>query len=667
MLLVLGMEILRFPLVRFCGLFVPGIICGYCFRPDIGLALAISASFAVLLGAGYLVARKRRNPVPFGVLFYAFAFCTGMSTQSVHAYYNERGHYYNSLEKKHTATVRLAERLKNSANRSRYIAEVTQIDNQASHGKILLHFKSGEKFPIGTKLIASSPIIKNKPPLNPARFDYGRYLNDKSIPAQCYLDTQNYKIIGVSKNFFYYADRLRTKMIEALRMSHFREPELQVLHALILGQQQEISRETIKDYQFAGAVHILSVSGLHVGFVMLFINFLLQKLPKTRRWNAVRLSCVVLSLWGFALVAGLAPSVVRSATMFSFVAIGMNLRRSTNTYHTLIVSLLLILIFEPAFIFDVGFQLSYAALFFIIWLQPLFAGIWKPQNRIVNYFWEIVTVSFAAQIGTLPISLYYFHQFPALFFVTNVIVIPMLSLIMALGIIVILPAALGYVIPFLTDALEWSIAALNRVIGFIASFDQFVLTEIPCNTLIAATCYLAIICLTIWLKKPSPRRLFSAALSVLILQCAIIGSNWHYQRHSEFVIFNVPRKTILVDRHGKSIQVYGSSQFIKGFAVARFANRIDSASTRHTYWFGGKKILLVDQDIEIARFKPGIIVLSQSPKINLDRWLAESNPELVVADASNFKSDVVRWKATCTKRKIPFHYTNEKGFFRLSD
>src|SRR6476660_1685275 len=390
------MEILRFPLVRFCGLFVPGIVCSYYMKPDLVLVLTVFSVCFVALCAGYLLTRNHVNPVLFGLLLGIVAVGSGAVTQSVHAYYNQRSNYINHITNcQANATFCLSERLKNGAHSVRYVADVIQIGPQPASGKILLHFKNSERFSIATTLIAHAVILKNTKPLNPAQFDYGKYLDDKSIPAQCYLDKSQYTVIGTARNLSYYADRMRNKMIASLRQHDFGETELQVLHALILGQQQEISREVIKDYQFAGAVHVLSVSGLHVGFVMLFVNFVLRRLPKTRRWQSVRIALILLSLWGFAFVAGLAASVVRSATMFSFVAIGKNLSRSTNTFHTLVVSALLILLFEPAFILDVGFQLSYAALVFILWLQPLFAGIWKPRNKVVHYFWEIITVSFA--------------------------------------------------------------------------------------------------------------------------------------------------------------------------------------------------------------------------------------------------------------------------------
>jgi competence protein ComEC len=161
------------------------------------------------------------------------------------------------------------------------------------------------------------------------------------------------------------------------------------------------------------------VSGLHIGLILLFVTFVLKPIPNNKKGSVLKLIITLSSLWLFGILAGLAPSVVRSVTMFSFVAIGQHLRRSVNIYHTLLVSILLILLVQPSFLFDVGFQLSYLALFFILWFQPLLSRLWKPKNKISNYFWDILSVSFAAQIGTIPLSLYYFHQFPGLFFITN--------------------------------------------------------------------------------------------------------------------------------------------------------------------------------------------------------------------------------------------------------
>lgn len=662
------MAILRFPLVRIAACFIPGIAAAYYIKPSILLLSVTAGCFLILSCAAYCFARRQfKQRLYFGISFYILVFCCGAATQAVHAFYNQRGHYFNGTDfkKAHSIALILNERLKNSQSGSRYVADMASVDGKRSTGKILLHFKGQrERLPIGTKILVRGKIIPNRRPGNPGQFDYGKYLDDKSIPAQLYLADGNHKLYGVAKNLGYYADAVRYRIIATLRNNDFNETELQVLHALILGQQQEIAPDIVRDYQFAGAVHILSVSGLHVGFVLLFVNFILKPLPKSRRWNLTRLCIVLSSLWGFAFIAGLSPSVIRSAAMFSFVAIGMHLGRSTNIFHTLVVSLLLILLFQPAFLFDVGFQLSYAALLFILWLQPPLSRIWKPENRVVRYFWEILTVSFAAQIGTLPLSIYYFHQFPALFFVTNIVVIPMLSAIMAVGIAVVLPAIFGYAVPFLCDGLECGIAILNRIIGAIASLESFVLTGIPCNLLLMVLAYASIVAVTLWLRKPSGSRLLAAVSVLLVFQASTMATIRTSRSQAEFIVCNLPKSTLLIEREGQSATAFGKHHpIIDTYAVAHFA-KTQTAPLRNVFWFSGKKILLLDK-AGIPEVAADIVILSRSPKINLDRWLQTCNPKAVVADASNYKNDVRLWEATCRKQKIPFHYTNEKGFFRL--
>src|SRR5690606_13387715 len=144
---------------------------------------------------------------------------------------------------------------------------------------------------------------------------------------------------------------------------------------------------------------------------------------------------LLLSLWGFAFLAGMAPAIVRAVVMFSFVSVGKFLQRNTNIFHTLLASSAIILLWTPSFLFDVGFQLSYVALFFILWVHPIFTSFWKPKNKIKKYFLEILTVSFAAQIGTFPLSMYYFRQFPCLFFVTNILILPILSILLIYGVV----------------------------------------------------------------------------------------------------------------------------------------------------------------------------------------------------------------------------------------
>ncbi|MEY2670418.1 MAG: hypothetical protein RLZZ577_734 [Bacteroidota bacterium] len=446
--------------------------------------------------------------------------------------------------------------------------------------------------------------------------------------------------------------------------------------ALLLGQQQDIDPEIIKDYQFAGAVHILSVSGLHIGFVLLFVTFILKPVPNNKRGSLLQLIVILCSLWLFGILAGLAPSIVRSVTMFSFVAIGQHLRRSVNMYHTLLVSILLILLVQPGFLFDVGFQLSYLALFFILWFHPLLSRLWEPKNKISKYIRDILSVSFAAQIGTLPLSLYYFHQFPGLFFITNLAIIPLTGFIMGLGVVVMILAYFDLCPYYLSKALEWCLFVIDKIIHTIASFEQFIIKDIPFNSVFLLGSYMLIISSILWFEKRRFQRLIAILVSVIFIQTALLWNKYDSTNQREWIVFNSKRSTLITERIGTKVTLFANDRLLKiglknqtlnNYLVGNFSHLAAAKKIKNTAFFKGYSILILDSTgIYPKQQQADILVLTQSPKINLDRLIQLNHPKEIVADASNYKSFQERWKASCLKAKIPFHSTSEKGFYILN-
>ncbi|WP_317130161.1 ComEC/Rec2 family competence protein [Flavobacterium gawalongense] len=678
------MKVLQFPLARITFGFVLGILLPYYLKPNPKLVFALLFISILFFSISYFLSKKKLNDkVYFGISTYILSFFIGATTLIVHTDYFQKSNYihYDSIfEKPHLVSVTLREKLKNSTFNDRYVAIVNRIDQTESSGRIILNIRKdslNRQFEIGTLLRIKGTLYKNSPPNNPSQFDYSKYLANKQIYAQLYADASEISVSSeMEKNIWYYTSKLRTKIIHNLEKSDFNKTELNVAVALIMGQQQDISPEIIRDYQYAGAVHILSVSGLHIGFILLFVTFLLKPLPNTKRGSFIKLIIILASLSLFGLIAGLAPSVVRSVAMFSFVAIGSHLRRSVNVYHTLLVSILLILLFQPSFLFDVGFQLSYMALFFIIWLQPLLASLWLPKNKVSKYIWDILTVSFVAQIGTLPLSIYYFHQFPGLFFVTNLIIIPLLSIVMLLGVVVMLLAAFGYVPLFLSKPFEWSIFYLNKIINSIASLEQFIIQNIPFNLYFLISFYLLITTAIIWFKKPSYNKLAMVLISIIILQISFIKNRSDVETQKEWVVFNSKRSTMITERNGGKVTLFANDSILKTsqknnilttYLIGNFSTLETKKRIENTAFFNGKKIIILDSSgIYSKNMNPDILLLTQSPKINLDRLFQTVHPKMVVADASNYKTIQKYWKATCKKQKIPFHATGEKGFYKLN-
>ncbi len=676
------MKILQFPLTRITIWFVLGIL----FSFYGSLSLSLTFSLLLLSSIGFCIAYFRyhkdfNQKIYFGIATYFLSFTIGIATQTVHTGFFQKNNYIHQItnfESEHIVEVVLREKLKSSVLNDRYIAIVRRINGDESSGKILLNFhknKLNEKLQIGSNFQIKGAIFKHKEPLNPNQFDYGNYLMNKSILAQMYADSYNIKISKkIDKNIWYYSDLLRNRIVKNLQKSNFSKEELAVIVALILGQQQDISPEILHDYQFAGAIHILSVSGLHVGFILLFITFLLKPLPKNKLGNWLRLLTIIISLWSFAVLAGFSPSVVRSVTMFSFVAVGMHLKRSTYIFHTLLVSIFLILLFQPSFLFDVGFQLSYVALFFILWLQPLLSSIWIPKNIIVKYFWDILTVSFAAQIGAFPLSVYYFHQFPGLFFITNLIIIPFLSIIMALGVFVMILAAFDYVPQFFAKLLEWCVLILNTIIKWVASFEQFIFQDIPFNWQMLLSLYLMIFAIIILFKKPNFNKLVITLVAIILFQTMYFAARWNNQTEKEWIVFNVKKNTLITERNGENTVAYygvksknlSENYTLKPYLTANFSELKDTKTIKNVAVFNNKKILIMDSlGICPTDIKPDVLLITQSPKLNLERLFQNFKPKVVVADASNFKTYIAVWKITCLKNKIPFHATGEKGFYKI--
>lgn len=675
------MKVLKFPLARIAIGFILGLLAAFYLNPNPKSSLVFLGLSFLLFGITYYFSKKKLlQKNYFGIATYVVFFLIGITTQAIHNQKYDEDHFlYKINNDGNVVGITLTEKLKSSKFNNRYFGKVTSIDAKKAKGKILLNFRKDSlkhDFLIGSKLLVNAKIYKHREPSNPNQFDYGKYLENKSIYGQIYADASSIKINSqIDKSIWHYASSFRSAIIKNLQKAGFRERELNVVVALILGQQQDISPEILKDYQLAGAVHILSVSGLHVGCIMIFIGFLLKPLPNTKLGSFIRLFIILAFLWIFALIAGFSPSVTRSVVMFSFVAVGKYANRKTNIFHTLIVSMLFILLFEPSFIFDVGFQLSYCALFFIVWLQPLLSSVWQPENWFAKYFWDILTVSFAAQIGAFPLSIYYFHQFPGLFFLTNLLVLPLLSFILGLGVVVMLLAVIDIAPHFLVKTLEWSIYYLNKIISWVASFESFVFQNISFNWQMLLSCYLLIFMFILYFKKLDFSRMAFALGTVILFQLSFFGTEYIQKTKQELIVFNVKRSTIVTERTGENVIVYSNDSLsestinfaIKPYLVGNFSNISKMERLNNVNYFNKNRILIIDSlSIFPEDSNPDILIMTQSPKINLERILKKSKPKMIVADASNYTTYTARWKATCEKQKIPFHSTVEKGFYRLS-
>jgi competence protein ComEC len=673
------MKVLDFPLTKITIWFLFGILfCYYC-KPSLHIAISVFIVAIILFTILYfLIKRSKRFTTFFGINTYFISFVIGILTLLLHTNSLQKSNYIHckkAFENPQIITFTLREKLKSNAYNDRFTAIINTINRKNYSGKIIVNIQkdSLKNLIIGNVIKVKTVLQQNSSNKNPNQFDYGKYLADKQIYAQIYTNKTEIVINkNLKKDIWYYSGRLHSRIVRNLEKANFNNEEMNVALALILGQQQDISSDIIQDYQYSGATHILSVSGLHVGFIMLFINFILKPIPNTRKGSLIKLISILLSLSAFAIISGLSPSVLRSVVMFSFLAIGNHLRRSGSIYHTLLVSMLLILLCEPYFLFDVGFQLSYLALFFIVWLQPLLKQIWTPKHKIQTTIWNALTVSFAAQIGTLPLCLYYFHQFPGLFFVTNILIIPILSFIMIAGIIVMILAIFMSPPVIIIAIFEKSIYLLNKTIHIVASFEWFVIRDISFNFYYLLTFYIFIISAIVWSKKPNYNQFVFLLITIVLLQLSFIYTKKEIENTNELIVYNTKKNTLLSERTGKKITLFtndtlSKNSILNAYLVGNFGKLSSTNKIKNVLYFNGKKISIIDSSgIYETRIQPDILILTQSPKINLDRILEDLHPKIIIADASNSYSIQKTWKYTCLKKNIPFHATSEKGYYKLN-
>ena len=448
-----------------------------------------------------------------------------------------------------------------------------------------------------------------------------------------------------------------------------------MLNALLLGQRQDISKDLMLSYTNAGAVHILAVSGLHIGIILLILNFIFKPLERIKNGRFLKMFLLVLLLWIYAIIAGLSASVIRAVLMFSILAVGINLNRTTNIYFTLVVSLLVLLLVNPYYLFDVGFQLSYAAVFSIVIFQPIFQSYWYSKNRIVQFYWNLITVSVAAQLGVLPISLYYFHQFPGLFILANLLIIPFLGIILIGGIIVF-GLALSNVLPMvLAKSYFQLIELMNGVIHWISAQESYLITEISFDKWMLTTLFIVIISTAFYLKQPHPHFLKMLLLAIIGFQLVLVMTKWKTENTDEIVIFHKNKHSIIGKKIGSQIVFFtnldttalNKEQFIKSYRIGSSIQGSTIQPSKNIFSFHNKIVLVVDESgiYNVNKLKPEIVILRNSPKINLERMIDYLNPKLVIADGSNYSSYANLWKATCLKRKTPFHHTGQKGAYIL--
>jgi competence protein ComEC len=358
--------------------------------------------------------------------------------------------------------------------------------------KALVYFrKGGKNIEYGDNVLFYGTLTTPLPPRNPGEFNYKKFLEYKGIVMTGFVDAGAYLITGrhPENPVKAFALKIRSNLLKALKQNGLSGNEFAVAAAVILGYDDVMDDNIRLSYQKAGAMHVLCVSGLHVGIVYLVMNFLLGFLRRTKKQKMIKMAVLLIIVWFYAFLTGLSPSVLRATVMVSFFIIGNEIKRDKDAYNTLAMSAFFLLIYNPAFLFDVGFQLSYAAVLGIItFYNPIYRSIWI-RNKMINKLWSVIAVSLAAQLGTFPLAAHYFHTFPVYFILTNLIIFPFSFLIISGGLLFIFISWIPVINQITGAMLSGMIYIMNLLVGKISELPLAAVTDLYFSWLKVAIVY----------------------------------------------------------------------------------------------------------------------------------------------------------------------------------
>lgn len=670
------MKFINFAVVKLAVCLAGGIVIATIFPiTSFPLFKCLLVCVSLLFVVWFLERRKLQQGILFGLLTYMTIFVFGYGSYQLRDPAHQNRHYSHFYTENNASLIQLKIRevLKPNRRHHKYFAELFKLNSKNVHGKILvtiLKDSTSSAFKVDDLLLISSEIEEVAGPSNPYQFDYKKYLKNLGVFHQVRIsEKQILQRSNGPTSLRGFSENIRNHIIHKLSETPIEKAQRVIIQALILGQRKDISKEMYGEYIAAGALHILAVSGLHVGILFLILSWLFKPLEYLKFGKQAKSVLLLLFLWGFAILAGLSPSVVRAVTMFSFFGLAGMLDRPTNSFNTLFLSFFTLLVINPNWLYHVGFQLSYLAVFFILWIQPELYKSYIPKFYLDKLFWGIITVTLAAQIGIAPLSLYYFHQFPGLFFITNLVILPFLAIILAGGLLVIILTIIGQLPNSLALGYNWLIKQLNGFVHWIAQQQTFIFTDISFSfsTMIAG--YALIFALILWWKLKTNKAFLYVPAVVAILFGVGIWENRSSSKE-QLVVFHKSRTTLLGYQNDRVLTLLQNDTInyfnrfpIRDYRVGSQVTGFTSELLPRVFRYRNKTVLLLDSLGVYPSEKIDIILLTNSPKVHLERLIDSIQPTQIIADGSNYRTYVKRWHTTCTKRKIPFHYTGEKGAY----
>ncbi|MGE0635532.1 MAG: ComEC/Rec2 family competence protein [Bacteroidia bacterium] len=690
----------KIPLFRLVLPFTIGIIAGiylgdYIINSSLALVFLLAILIVSFCALPFLKKIAYSKRWMFGIPLNTFLLSAGVLTAIVNTERFYPNHISALDEKQHQFVIQAIKNVVEKNKSFKLEAEVLNLFEKGKekniNGKIILYLEKDSvsaAIKYGDILLVNAALQQVRETQNPAQFNYKQFLLFHQITRQAYISSESFSFTGINKGNIALKRiyNFRDYLLSILQKHGLEGREFAVGAALILGYTDELDPEIMRAYAGSGALHVLSVSGLHVGIMYVVVAWLLSGLDKFKRGNIIKAILLIVFLAFYAMITGLSPSVLRASVMFGFIVIAKAFNYHTNIYNTLAVSAISLLVYDPYLVMQVGFQLSYLAVIGIVAFQPLLIDLWEPKTKLMSWIWEITCVSIAAQIATAPLGFLYFHQFPVYFMISNLVVIPLSTGILYMGLATLLSAFIPQLCDYFTLILKWMIIVLNKSVEITEALPYSILGGIDISVTETWMLYFIVVSFFVFITQRNMRGLYVSLIALLIISVTQFIETIEQNSQQKFIVYNVAESSAYDVIQGTQNYFYAPSSLINDKDKMLFniehnwwkngVNRqqiipLDSINFRNGIFYfssGEKNILAINNffDSKISytkKLNSDIVILSKNTEIKIEQVIDYFNPELIIFDSSNSYKICKKWAAGCKKSGIKYYDVSQQGAF----
>ncbi len=556
---------------------------------------------------------------------------------------------------------------KGTASR-RYVASCFQVDDNAvsEKGNSYLYFSNVDTQNIKPGDVLFTTVVPNtiRNNANPGAFDFARHSLRNGIRFTAFLGLLEYVKIGASVHPVEKVLQLvRQKMLSIIRQHINNKRNAGLAEAMLIGYREDMDKHLLMAYTNTGVVHIIAISGLHLGLIFMLIDFWVSAIAGKKRSAVAGLFISLPLLWAFAVLTGSSASVMRSAIMFSFIIIGNAIGKKNSSMNSLLGSAVILLAWNPDILFDIGFQLSYAAVGSILLFEHHIKKSVYLKNKIALYTWSMVSITLAAQVLTTPFAIAHFHRFPTLFLFTNLVAVPLSSIVLLMEILLCLVHPFEGLARIVGAAINTLIEHLNGFVTLMGKISFGNIENIQAsNTMIVLIALFSCACYCL-IKFPKRLALGTFLLTGLLLPAYHVAECLQIKALRNIHVLNVNGATAIIHRHGRNAVFSASQSLYNNKTKTKELLQQSAVALGITHW----KMESLPDAPTIIRIKASsgdmeVLLLSHAKSLSLSDALDETKPTATLfADASTPVWKIKQWEKEAQKLHLRFKSIPELG------